>query len=102
MSPPIISPAVYVSVLVALVLLTLLTVGLSFLDMEGTWHTVFGVSIACVKASLVGIFFMHLVHSKSATWGVVLVAIFWLSIVLGALMFSDYTTRSWFPFTPGH
>ena len=35
--------------------------GLSFLEL-GRWHTTIGVLIGVVKATLVGLFFMHLLH----------------------------------------
>lgn len=97
-----ISPVTYALVLLALVALTVLTVGLSFLHVRGVWHVVMGVSIAVAKAGLVALFFMHLVHSRPATRAVVIVALFWLSVVFMSLTFSDYGTRGWFPFAPGH
>ncbi len=54
-----ISPATYIVVCVILVLLTVLTVGVSFLPVHGVWHIVFGLAIALCKASLVVLFFMH-------------------------------------------
>lgn len=94
--------ATYSIVFLALIGLTALTVGISFLELSGAWHVVCGVSIAAVKAVLVGLFFMHLLHAKRATWAVAVVAIFWLSAVLITLTFSDYATRMSFPWIPGH
>ena len=71
MSEPITPPRTYYSVFAALIALTLLTVGLSFLDL-GAWHTTVGVLIGVVKATLVGLFFMHLLHSSRASWLAVL------------------------------
>jgi cytochrome c oxidase subunit IV len=102
MSGRIISPATYVSVLVVLIALTCLTVGISFIPLGHDWHLGLGLLIAVIKASLVGLFFMHLVHSRASVWSVVFVALFWLLIVLGVLTFSDYATRAWFPYVPGH
>jgi caa(3)-type oxidase subunit IV len=92
----------HIVVLVALVLLTLVNVGLSFADVSHDWHPTFGVTIAVLNASLVALFFMHLIRSPRTTWAVVIVSVFWLVVVLMALTFSDYSTRSAFPFTPGH
>lgn len=97
-----ISPAKYTVVLVILLLLTALTVGISFLDITGRWHLILGISISVCKAALVGLFFMHLLHSQIATRAVIAVTLFWLVFVLMALTFSDYTTRSILPFTSGH
>ena len=61
-----------------------------------------GLTVAVVKASLVGLFFMHLIESRPTVWAVVVVSLFWVSIVLFGLTFTDYMTRSWFPHVPGH
>ena len=53
------SPAVYIAVLVVLLCLTILTVGLSFVPSSAVMRIVAGQSIAIVKASLVVLFFMH-------------------------------------------
>jgi caa(3)-type oxidase subunit IV len=96
------SPLVYVGILVALVLLTLLTVAVSFANLSASEHFIIGVSIGIVKASLVGLFFMHLIRSPPATWAVVVVTLFWFVVVLIVLIFSDYATRPSIPFIPGH
>jgi cytochrome c oxidase subunit 4 len=84
----------YYAVFVALIVLTLLTVGISFLEL-GEWHTAAGLIIAILKAGLVALFFMHLLYSKNLTWIVVGGALFWLGIML-ALTLADYLTRhSW-------
>ena len=49
----------YVNIFVALVLLTLLTVGLSRIHL-GNWNFFIAVVVATIKASLVAAFFMHL------------------------------------------
>jgi len=96
------TPRTYIGVLFALVLLTVMTVAVSFADLTGLVHLLVGVSIGVVKASLVGLFFMHLIRSRPATWAVVLVALFWFVVVLTALTFSDFATRPSIPFVPGH
>jgi len=53
----------YYFVFAALIALALLTVGTSFLKL-GAWHTTVGVLIGVVQAALVGLFFMHLLHSS--------------------------------------
>jgi len=92
----------HVLVLVALLVLTAATVGVSFLDIRGRWHLASGLGIAVVKASLVALFFMHVVHSRAATRAVIVVAIFWLAAVLIGLILTDYTTRALVPGAPGH
>ncbi len=102
MSARIISPLTYIIVLVVLLILTCLTVGISFLPLSRNWHLFFGLAIGACKATLVGLFYMHLIHSRAGVWSVVCVSIFWLTIVLGALTYADYVTRSWIPYVPGH
>ena len=96
-----IAPRTYVLVCVALVLLTFLTVGVSFADVGGVWHIVIGLIIAVCKASLVVLFFMHAIISSRVTWSVIIVCCFWLGILL-VLTLSDYFSRNLIPFTPGH
>ena len=50
--------------------------------------------IAVVKAVLVLLFFMHLLHSTRLTWVVIGASLFWLGILM-VLTLSDYLTRRW-------
>jgi cytochrome c oxidase subunit 4 len=70
---------------------TAVTVGAAFIDM-GAFNTVIALAIACTKAALVVLFFMHVKYSTRLTWAVVAGSIFWLFIML-ALTFNDYLTR---------
>ena len=101
MSERLLSPVGYMIVLVILMLLTVLTVGLSFLPRRAA-HIVAGQAIAVVKASLVVLFFMHVLRSSAQTRAVIVVTIFWFVAVLMALTFSDYFTRGMIPNLPGH
>jgi len=102
MSAHVISPRVQIGVLLALLMLTALTVGISFLELSGRWHMAGGLGIAIAKASLVVLFFMHVIHSPAATRAVIIVAVFWLVAVLLALTLTDYTTREAILIAPGH
>jgi cytochrome c oxidase subunit 4 len=96
-----ISVPTYIIVCVILVLLTFLTVGVSFFHVPGVWHIVIGLIIAVCKASLVVLFFMHVLISPKLTGLVVIVSVFWLGLLL-VLTFSDYFSRGLVPFMPGH
>jgi cytochrome c oxidase subunit 4 len=97
-----IAPRTYYLVLAALLALTVLTTGLSFVNMRpGVLHVVVGLLIALAKATLVVLFFMHALVSPRLTWIVILVSVFWLGILL-VLMMSDYLTRGQVPYMPGH
>jgi caa(3)-type oxidase subunit IV len=96
------SPLTYIIVLVILLLLTCLTVGISFFPLGPDWHLFLGLAIGACKALLVGLFYMHLIHSRAGVWSVVCISVFWLTVVFGVLIYADYVTRSWIPYVPGH
>lgn len=56
-------PKTYGAVLLALLVLTVITVQASYIDF-GPWNTVVALLIASIKGSLVALFFMHLRHDK--------------------------------------
>jgi cytochrome c oxidase subunit IV len=87
------SLAMYFGVFLALMVLTVLTVVASRYDI-GAWNTPLAMAIAIIKATLVILFFMHVIHSSRLTWVVILSAFLWLG-VLFVLTFSDYLTRHW-------
>ena len=96
-----ISPATYIIICVLLVAFTVLTVGMSFVHLGPVWRIVIGLGIAVCKASLVVLFFMHVLISPRLTWIVIAVVVFWLGILL-VLTLTDYFSRGMVPFMPGH
>jgi cytochrome c oxidase subunit 4 len=81
----------YVLTLVALLILTGVTVGASYIDF-GQGNIVIALAIATVKATLVALFFMHLAHDKPVN-GLIAVAGF---VFLGLFLLFDVldtTTR---------
>jgi cytochrome c oxidase subunit 4 len=91
MTEHITQPGTYYLVFAGLIALTLLTVGVSFVEL-GPWHTTVGVTIGAGKALLVVLFFMHLLHSPKVMWLAALAGLFWLGILM-VLTLSDYLTR---------
>ncbi len=91
----------YVAVFVALVALTFATVGASFIPLTGGWHIAIGLTIGLVKASLVALFFMHMIGSPRLTWCIVAISLLWLTVLV-SLTFLDYATRGMVPGMPGH
>jgi cytochrome c oxidase subunit IV len=91
----------YVAILVALIVLTVVTVAFSFLPLAGGWHVASGMIVGAIKASLVVLFFMHAIRSPRITWCVITVSIFFI-LILFSLTLADVTTRSLLPFMPGH
>jgi cytochrome c oxidase subunit IV len=96
------SPLAYIAVLAALYVLTILTVGLTFVPSSGLMHIVMGQSIAVLKAALVVLFFMHALRSPRQTHVVIIITIVWFAVVLLSLTLSDYVTRGMLPNMPGH
>jgi cytochrome c oxidase subunit 4 len=101
MAERVLAPATYWSVLAILLVLTVLTVSVSFIPMAGVWHIACGLVIGSLKGSLVLLFFMHAWHSERVTWVVIAAALTWL-VILFSLTLCDYFTRGLVPYMPGH
>ena len=93
-------PRLYVAVFAALVVLTIATVAISYVDL-GALSTMVALAIAFGKALLVLLFFMHLYRGGKVTWMVIVVTLFWVGILF-ALTLSDFLTRGSVPHMPGH
>lgn len=96
-----ISVPTYLIVCVLLVALTVLTTAVSFIHLPTIWHLVFGMLIGACKAALVVLFFMHAFVSNRVTWIVIVVACFWIGILM-VLGLMDFFSRGLIPHTPGH
>jgi cytochrome c oxidase subunit 4 len=96
MTEHIVPTRVYYTIFAVLMVGTYLTVQAAFIDL-GALNTVVALAIACTKAVLVILYFMHVRYSTRLTWAVVVASVFWLGILL-ALTFGDYLTRPWRPF----
>jgi cytochrome c oxidase subunit IV len=95
MSQPLVPRQLYYRMFVILLGLTLLTVGVAFLEL-GPLNIIIALTIAVGKALLVLLFFMHLRYSSGLigiVWGA---GIFWVMLLL-TITLSDYLTRSWLP-----
>ncbi len=89
----IVKPAVYGAIFLALLILTALTTGVSFIDL-GVFNAVIALAIACVKASLVVLFFMH-VHYSSRLVKMTVAAGLFTFMLLITLTMTDYISRAW-------
>ena len=85
--------SLYYTIFLALMVGTALTVGVAFVDL-GALNNVVMLTIACVKALLVILFFMHVRWGSRLTWVVVASGFFWLLILFTVTM-SDFLTRGW-------
>lgn len=87
----VVSRKVYVGVFAALLVLTFLTVAASFMDL-GYWNTPVALLIACIKASLVVLFFMHVFYHRGFSWVIVGASVAWLGLMLAGTV-TDNMTR---------
>jgi cytochrome c oxidase subunit IV len=93
----IVSPKLYVTIFLVLMVCTGLTVGAALIDLNALipgLNIIVALSIAVLKASLVVLFFMHGKYSPKRTQLVIIASIFWLAIMLFMTM-SDYVSRPW-------
>lgn len=55
---------IYIAVFSALIVLTVTTVAVAQVDLGGTANLIIAMVVACIKAGLVALFFMHLLYDK--------------------------------------
>jgi cytochrome c oxidase subunit 4 len=89
----IVSPITYLIIFGALLVGTAITIGASFIEM-GPWNPVVAIAIACVKATLVVLFFMHIKYS-SKLMKLTVGAGFFTFLILVGMSLSDYISRAW-------
>ena len=89
----IVTPIQYTMVFGTLLLFTLITVGAAFVDMK--WlNPVVALGIACFKAVIVILFFMHAKY-QSRLIKMTIGSGFFVFLVLIVMTLSDYISRSW-------
>ena len=89
----VVSPKVYGTILVCLLVGTALTVWASFIDL-GPLNPIIALGIACTKATLVVLFFMHVKYSTRLTKLTVASGLFTFLVLIGMTL-ADYITRAW-------
>ena len=100
----IVSPIIYLVILLSLLFFTGLTVAVSYKDMGQMrlfdtgftlyWNPVVALAIACTKMTLVVLFFMHVKYSTKLTKLTVLSG-FFIFLALIGMTLSDYVSRAW-------
>ncbi len=93
MTEPITSVKTYVLVWIVLILLTVATTGIAFVDL-GPWNTVAALAIAVLKATFVALFFMHARYTTGITRVVMVAGLLWLGLLIAGTM-DDLITRGW-------
>jgi cytochrome c oxidase subunit IV len=83
----------YLTIFGALMVGTAITVWVAFFDL-GPLNNVVMLGIACAKALLVVLYFMHVRWSTRLTWVIAGSGFFWL-LILFSLTMADYMSRGW-------
>ena len=89
----IVGPKTYLLILLVLMVLTATTTGVAFIDL-GIWNPIVSIGIACFKAVMVILFFMHIRYSSKVMM-LTVGAGFFTFLVLITMTLSDYISRSW-------
>src|SRR5688500_20101123 len=66
---------VYITVFVALMALTIVTVGVSYLDLPPAMAIALALFVATIKGSLVACYFMHLISEKKLIYAVLVITL---------------------------
>jgi cytochrome c oxidase subunit 4 len=90
----IVSPKLYLVIGATLLIFTGITVGASLIDLPGDLNAVVALAIACIKMTLVVLFFMHVKYSSQLT-KLTVAAGFFTFIVLITMTMTDYISRAW-------
>jgi cytochrome c oxidase subunit 4 len=83
----------YISVFVALAVLTVLTVGVSYFHLPPLLAIGVALLIAAFKGSLVAGFFMHLLHERKLIYWVLILTVFFFLFLLLYPTFWDLNLR---------
>lgn len=86
------TPRLYLLIFALLAFLTCSTWAIAFVDL-GILNPVVALAIACTKAVLVILFFMHVRYSDRLTKVTISAGFFWLMILI-TLSLSDYLSRT--------
>ncbi len=84
---------VYYIIFATLMVLTGITVAVAYIDL-GPINAVVALVIACFKAMIVVLYFMHVKYSTRLIKLTVIAGLYWMVILLG-LTLGDYLTRGW-------
>jgi cytochrome c oxidase subunit IV len=89
----VVSPKVYLTIFLALLVLTASTVAASYVELY-VFNVVVALAIAVIKASLVVLFFMHVKYSPKLT-KLTLISGLFIFLGLMTMTLADYISRAW-------
>ena len=84
---------VYYGIFAILLVMTGITVAVAYVDL-GRMNAVAALAIACFKALIVVLYFMHVKYSTRLIKLTVIAGLYWMGIIF-ALTLGDYLTRAW-------
>ena len=91
---------IYLAVFASLMFLTGLTVWVAYQNL-GPLNDVVALGIACTKATIVILFFMHVKYASRLTWLLAGAGILFL-LILFAFAMADYVSRGWLGMPASH
>jgi len=80
----------YIIVWVILMILTFVTVYVSYLDF-GTLNIIIAMGVASIKATVVALYFMHLKSEDGITWGFAIFPLTLLALLIGMTILDTFT-----------
>ncbi len=89
----VVHPRIYLFVFLALLVGTALTTGMAFVNL-GVFNPMIALGIACTKAVLVILFFMHVKYSSKLTKMTITAGFFTFAVMI-TLTLTDYISRAW-------
>jgi cytochrome c oxidase subunit 4 len=89
----IVTPLQYTYVFITLLIMTGVTAGVAFVDLKWA-NPVIALAIACFKAVVVILFFMHAAY-QSRLIKMTIAAGFFMFLVLVSMTMTDYISRAW-------
>ena len=90
--------SVYITIFGALMGLSAITVAAAFINL-GSFNPIVALLIACIKATLVILYFMHVKYSSRLTKLTVVLSLFFVAILFAETLM-DYATRGFMPVPP--
>jgi len=79
---------IYISVFVALLALTMITVTVSYLHLQTVAAITVAITIAAIKGSLVACYFMHLLTERKLIYAVLIITVLFFAVLMSLPLFS--------------
>ncbi|MGI8908391.1 MAG: cytochrome C oxidase subunit IV family protein [Candidatus Sumerlaeaceae bacterium] len=90
----IVSPVVYLVIVVILFVLTYVTILCAYKDFGGLWNLVLALSIATIKATLVVLYFMHVKWSGRLIHITIGVSLMFFVLLIAGVLMDQYTRHN--------